>query len=183
MKRQAHPFYPQLLMVDGNGLLHPRGFGLACHLGVLADLPTIGVGKNLHHVDGLTQSGMRQLLEASENCAKDLFFLTGNSGCTWGGALRSTPGSSKPIFISTGNRISLESSIKVVKMCCKYRVPESIRQADISSRAYLKNLEGSLMQHPSNEPGKEPSEDQQMTINLRRWVNLESTYAKGRAVI
>ncbi|KAH9571484.1 hypothetical protein CY35_02G096400 [Sphagnum magellanicum] len=38
--------YPQLLMVDGNGILHPRGFGLASHLGVLADIPTIGVGKN-----------------------------------------------------------------------------------------------------------------------------------------
>uniref|UniRef100_A0A0E0GWV4 Endonuclease V n=1 Tax=Oryza nivara TaxID=4536 RepID=A0A0E0GWV4_ORYNI len=39
--------FREVLMVDGNGLLHPRGFGLACHLGVLADLPTIGVGKNV----------------------------------------------------------------------------------------------------------------------------------------
>jgi deoxyinosine 3'endonuclease (endonuclease V) len=47
MKTNNQHFYPQVLMVDGNGLLHPRGFGLACHLGVLADLPTIGVGKNV----------------------------------------------------------------------------------------------------------------------------------------
>ncbi len=36
------PFYPQLIMIDGNGVLHPRGFGLACQLGVLADVPTLG---------------------------------------------------------------------------------------------------------------------------------------------
>ncbi|XP_020550713.1 endonuclease V isoform X8 [Sesamum indicum] len=47
METTSPTLYPQVLMVDGNGLLHPRGFGLACHLGVLADLPTIGIGKNL----------------------------------------------------------------------------------------------------------------------------------------
>ncbi|KAJ8477597.1 hypothetical protein OPV22_021324 [Ensete ventricosum] len=103
MKANAHPFYPQLLMVDGNGLLHPRGLGLACHLGILANLPTIGIGKNLHHVDGLTQSAVRQSLEARENYDKDLIFLTGKSGKTWGVAMRSSLGSSKPIYVSIAN--------------------------------------------------------------------------------
>jgi len=74
----------QLLMVDGNGLLHPRGFGLACHLDVLADLPTIGVGKNLHHVDGLNQSEVRRRLLLEEDCNNELILLTGESGTTWG---------------------------------------------------------------------------------------------------
>ncbi|XP_030945337.1 endonuclease V-like isoform X3 [Quercus lobata] len=99
MKKNAIPFYPQVLMVDGNGILHPRGFGLACHLGVLADLPTIGIGKN---------------------------------------AMRSTKGSLKPIFISVGHRVSLDTAITIVKMTCKYRVPEPTRQADIRSREYLR---------------------------------------------
>ncbi|OCT62648.1 hypothetical protein XELAEV_18043733mg [Xenopus laevis] len=44
---------PQVLIVDGNGILHHRGFGVACHLGILTDLPCIGVAKNLLQVDGL----------------------------------------------------------------------------------------------------------------------------------
>ncbi|KAJ4930473.1 hypothetical protein NE237_008260 [Protea cynaroides] len=149
MKQNAHPFYPQLLMVDGNGILHPRGFGLACHLGVMANLPTIGIGKNLHHVDGLTQSGVKELLEANENCARDLIPLTGNSDYTWGVAMRSTEGSLKPIFISIGHRVSVDTAVKVVKMTCKYRVPEPIRQADIRSRDYLQKHTGvaKLMQN------------------------------------
>lgn len=98
MKNTDNPFYPQLLLVDGNGLLHSRGFGLACHLGVLANIPTIGIGKN---------------------------------------AMRSTKGSCKPIYISVGHRVSLNTAIKIVKMICKYRVPEPIRQADIRSRDHL----------------------------------------------
>lgn len=138
MKSNAHPCYPQLLMVDGNGLLHPRGFGLACHLGVLTNLPTIGIGKNLHHVDGLTQSGVRQLLEAKANCGEGFIKLVGNSGHTLGVAMQSTQGSLKPIFISIGHCVSLATAITVVKMTCKYRVPEPIRQADIRSRDYLR---------------------------------------------
>ncbi|XP_047971258.1 endonuclease V isoform X2 [Salvia hispanica] len=90
LKNTVPQLYPQVLMVDGNGLLHPRGFGLACHLGVLADLPTIGIGKNLHHVDGLTQHGVRQLLEANGDSCSDVFTLIGDSGSTLGAALRST---------------------------------------------------------------------------------------------
>ncbi|KAK9097655.1 hypothetical protein Syun_024700 [Stephania yunnanensis] len=153
MRRQAHPFFPQLLMVDGNGLLHPRGkfflisrFGLACHVGVLANLPTIGVGKNLHHVDGLTQASMRQLLEAKENTAKDLIPLTGCSGRTWGVAMRTTGDSLRPIYVSVGHRIALDTAAKVVKMACKYRVPEPIRQADIRSRAFLQKHQFAYLQ-------------------------------------
>lgn len=137
MKKDCHPFYPQLLMVDGNGLLHPRGFGLACHLGVLADLPTIGVGKNLHHVEGLNHSEVRELLETEGQ--KESISLTGNSGLTLGVAMRPTLCALKPIFISIGHRISLATALKIVKMTCNYRVPEPIRQADIRSREYLRN--------------------------------------------
>ncbi|PKA50662.1 deoxyribonuclease V [Apostasia shenzhenica] len=140
MKSNAHSLYPQLLMVDGNGILHPRGFGVACHLGVLANLPTIGIGKNLHHVDGITQSRVRQLLESRPNIEKDIISLVGESGKVWGAAMRSTSGSVKPIYISLGHRISLESSIRVTKFCCKFRVPEPIRQADIRSRVFLQKL-------------------------------------------
>lgn len=143
MKQKAHPFYPQLLMVDGNGILHPRGFGLACHVGVLSDLPAIGIGKSLHHVDGLSESGVRKLLDAKENLGKDIIPLVGNSGQTWGAAMRSTPDSVKPIYISPGHRISLDSSLEIVKLSCKFRVPEPIRQADIRSRIFLQKLEGS----------------------------------------
>lgn len=138
MKNNNSPFYPQLLMVDGNGILHPRGFGLACHLGILADLPTIGIGKNLHHVDGLTLSGVKQLLEAQEDSAEGFITLKGCSGRIWGAAARSAGGSLKPIFISTGHRISLDTATRIVKMTCKFRVPEPIRQADIRSRDYLR---------------------------------------------
>ena len=46
----------QVIFVDGNGQLHPRGFGLACHLGVLLDVPCVGVAKTLIHVDGIEES-------------------------------------------------------------------------------------------------------------------------------
>ncbi|KAL3498180.1 hypothetical protein ACH5RR_040912 [Cinchona calisaya] len=140
MKKCSHPFYPHLLMVDGNGILHPRGFGLACHLGVLSDLPTVGIGKNLHHVDGLSLAKVRHLLEVEENSSLDVFTLIGDSGYTYGAAIRSTQGSLKPIFVSVGHRVSLSTAIKVVKTTCRFRIPEPIRQADIRSKQKLSSV-------------------------------------------
>ena len=52
---------PSVILTDGNGLLHPNACGLACHLGILVDIPTFGVGKTVFAVDGLTRIGVKEL--------------------------------------------------------------------------------------------------------------------------
>ncbi|XP_070081929.1 endonuclease V isoform X10 [Equus caballus] len=83
--REKEPcLMPQVLLVDGNGVLHHRGFGVACHLGVLTDLPCVGVAKKLLQVDGLENNAQHkekiQLLQARG----DSFPLMGGSGTILG---------------------------------------------------------------------------------------------------
>lgn len=59
LKANKPELWPDVLLVDGNGILHNRGFGCASHVGVLFDLPSIGVGKTVFAVDGLTQDGVK----------------------------------------------------------------------------------------------------------------------------
>ncbi|XP_066836401.1 endonuclease V isoform X2 [Anser cygnoides] len=117
-----------VLLVDGNGLLHHRGFGVACHLGVLTDLPCIGVAKNLLQVDGLARDELHREQIRSLQRGGDTFPLTGTSGNVLGMALRSC-NSSKPLYISVGHRVCLETAVRLVQSCCRYRIPEPIRQA------------------------------------------------------
>ncbi|CAH3195963.1 unnamed protein product [Porites evermanni] len=130
---------PQVILVDGNGMLHPRGFGIACHLGVLTGIPTVGVAKTLFHVDGIQRDSqhadqIKNLLKTSG----DSFPLQGSSGTIWGKALRSTHRSCNPIYVSVGHKIGLETAVRLTHACCQYRIPEPIRQADIRSREYLR---------------------------------------------
>ncbi|XP_019904985.1 endonuclease V isoform X5 [Esox lucius] len=120
---------PQVVLVDGNGLFHYREFGLACHLGVLSGLPCVGVAKNLLQVQGVTKSQQHQLQIASLQKGGDSFPLTAASGKVLGKALRSSDSSTKPVYVSTGHRISLETALRLTHTCCRYRVPEPIRQA------------------------------------------------------
>ncbi|NXQ64483.1 ENDOV Endonuclease, partial [Anthoscopus minutus] len=137
--QQVEPqLQPQVLLVDGNGLLHPRGFGTACHLGVLTDLPCIGVAKNLLQVDGLVRDELHREQVRSLQRSGETFPLTGTSGKVLGMVLRSYNNSSKPLYVSVGHRVSLDTAVRLVRACCRFHVPEPIRQADIRSREYLR---------------------------------------------
>ncbi|RMF28098.1 MAG: deoxyribonuclease V [Cyanobacteria bacterium J083] len=111
--------FPQLILCDGQGLAHPRRFGLACHLGVLLDLPTIGVAKSLligkHAPVGEEKGDWQPLYDKGEII---------------GAALRSRS-KVKPIYVSIGHRIDLTTAIKYTLLCTtKYRLPETTRWAD-----------------------------------------------------
>ncbi len=109
---------PDLLLCDGQGLAHPRRFGIACHLGVLTGLPTIGVAKSLlvgHYQDLPDVRGAWRPLVHQEEVV--------------GAALRTRRGVS-PVYVSIGHRVCLETAIDYVMRCCtKYRLPETTRQA------------------------------------------------------
>ncbi|TDJ63228.1 MAG: deoxyribonuclease V [Proteobacteria bacterium] len=109
---------PDLLLCDGQGLAHPRRFGLACHLGVLADIPSIGVAKSRLIGDH------DRLLES-----KGAWVPLSVDGERIGAVLRTRTGV-RPLYISIGHRISLRTAIKYVLLCTtKYRLPETTRHA------------------------------------------------------
>lgn len=133
---------PQVLLVDGNGVLHPRGFGVACHLGVLTDLPCVGVAKKLLQVEGLENGALHRDQIRRLQAAGDSFPLMGSSGAVLGQALRSHDSSTKPLYVSVGHRTSLETAVRLTRSCCRFRVPEPVRQADIRSRDFIRRTLG-----------------------------------------
>lgn len=131
---------PQIILVDGNGILHPRGFGLASHLGVISDIPTIGVAKKLFSVDGLYKDDKHSANIRSLKLAGDSFPLVGSSGKTWGVALKGQTKVINPIYLSVGHKISLSTAEDLVFRCSRSRIPEPVRQADLRSREFIRKL-------------------------------------------
>lgn len=128
---------PDVVMVDGNGRLHPRGFGSACHLGVVCDVPTIGVAKKLHTFGDLpTEKELRQIMMASKQ--KRCALVSGDEAI--GMAVIPPCNVIRPIYISAGHRMSLSIAVDITMLVCHHRVPEPIRFADMSSRDALRNL-------------------------------------------
>ena len=109
---------PDLLLCDGQGLAHPRRFGLACHLGVVTGLPSIGVAKSRllgsHGDPGLRKGQWTPLLDKGETI----------------GAVLRTRSNVSPVFVSIGHRVSLKTAIDYVLRCTtRYRLPETTRWA------------------------------------------------------
>lgn len=114
---------PDLLLVDGQGYAHPRRFGIACHLGLLAGIPTIGVAKSRlcgEHAPPPSQAGARiPLIDGGE---------------VIGLVLRTRAGVA-PLYVSPGHLISLESAAEwTLRLCRAYRLPEPARLADRLSK-------------------------------------------------
>ncbi|PWK82496.1 endonuclease V [Lentzea atacamensis] len=113
---------PDLLVADGQGLAHPRRFGLACHLGVHTGIPSIGVAKNAmgeFEQPGHARGSMSDLVMDGE---------------VVGRALRTQDGV-KPVFVSVGHKIDLDRACaEVLRLAPRYRLPETTRRADTLTR-------------------------------------------------
>ncbi len=117
---------PDLIFYDGHGYAHPRRFGIACHLGVLLDCPTIGCAKSRlvgsHAEPGRRVGSWAPLLDAREG---------GEGSREIIGAVLRTREGVKPIYVSQGHRVSLERAIELVRAVSSgYRIPRPTREAD-----------------------------------------------------
>ncbi len=109
---------PDLLLCDGQGLAHPRRFGLACHLGVLTGIPSIGVAKSL-------LVGEHAPLPQPRGSWRPLVY----KGEVVGAALRTRAGVA-PVYVSIGHKVGLATAIDHVLACApRYRLPETTRAA------------------------------------------------------
>ena len=111
---------PDLILIDGQGIAHPRFMGIAAHMGVILNLPTIGCAKS-------------RLIGSHEELApergKAVPLLVGDR--TAGMVLRTREGV-RPVYVSPGHKMDMETSVKVVlSLCRNYRIPEPLRQAHI----------------------------------------------------
>jgi deoxyribonuclease V len=110
---------PDLVLFDGQGLLHPRRMGLATHLGILLGTPSVGCAKS-------------RLYGTCEEPAADKGSCTrvrGEDGAVLGVCLR-TRESTRPLFVSVGSNVSLDQAVETVLQCCtRYRSPEPLRAA------------------------------------------------------
>ncbi|PHM74498.1 deoxyribonuclease V [Xenorhabdus kozodoii] len=120
---------PDLVMVDGQGIAHPRRFGIASHFGLLVDVPTIGVAKSRlcgeHALVGEVQGASQPLMDHGEQIG---VVLRSKKRCN-------------PLYISLGHRISIDSAVFWVEQCIRgYKLPEPTRWADgiASNRLFFK---------------------------------------------
>jgi deoxyribonuclease V len=110
---------PDLILIDGQGRAHPRRFGIACHIGILLDKPTIGCAKSRlvgeHQEPGKKAGSTTPLMLEGERL----------------GVVLRTRDDVRPIYVTTGHRVSLDSAVGLVKQCVDgFRIPKPTREAD-----------------------------------------------------
>lgn len=125
---------PDLILVDGQGIAHPRRMGLASHLGLFLNTPTIGCAKSRlcgsHDESGYEPGSYAEVIDRGEVIAA---------------ALRTKRGV-KPVYVSIGHKLDLPSAIQWVMDCCRgYRLPEPTRLAHLAAGGNLKPKKGTVV--------------------------------------
>ena len=122
---------PDLIFCDGQGIAHPRGLGLASHLGILIEKPTIGCAKTRF---------VGEFAEVGQNRGDYSYLLY--KGRKVGAVVRTRSGV-KPLFISPGYAISMDDAVRLILKCGgRYRIPEPIRQAHLMVTRIRQKEEG-----------------------------------------
>lgn len=120
---------PHVILFDDQGIAHPKGLGIAAHIGVLIDIPTIGCAKS-RLVGNYREPGLK----------KGSWSSLRYNGKIIGVVLR-TKDNVRPVFVSPGHRIDLKNSIKIILGCTStYRIPEPLRRADFISKKIKREL-------------------------------------------
>ena len=137
INRDYPELLPQLILMDGNGVWHPRSCGIATHFSILTGIPCIGVAKNVLAVENITDDVVHSLLKENAPEKNMSIKIVTTSGRVLGCAYNATGTIKKSLYVSIGNGISLDTAMRVVELVNKYRVSETIRQADHISRLLL----------------------------------------------
>jgi deoxyribonuclease V len=125
---------PDLLMVDGQGIAHPRGCGIASHVGVILDMPSIGVAKKR----------LYGKFDDPGEVRGDWTELSSHTGKSIGAVLR-TKNNTRPVFVSIGHKIDLKTAIRVTLRCANgFRIPGPTRQADMYVAELKRKIQGGI---------------------------------------
>ncbi|CAF4090408.1 unnamed protein product [Rotaria sordida] len=133
-KQRCRHLTPQIILIDGNGVWHPRRAGSASHFGVLSGIPCFGVSKNVLHVDSITRSKIPELLTENAPDKDQYMEVTDDSDNVLGIAYNVTGNVKSAVYISVGHKIKLATALNVFQSVTQYRICEPIRQADLLSR-------------------------------------------------
>ena len=135
---------PSVYLYDGNGILHGRRAGIASHVGVIANVRTIGVAKTLYQLvdQGITHKTMKAAYDSAEMASKpgSHIPIVTTEGETVGEMVRGEH-SKVPVYVSVGHRVSLDTAVRLVlRLTRNTHIPEPVRQADLRGRRYIKQF-------------------------------------------
>lgn len=158
---QFNDFKPQLLLINGSGIFHPRRCGSASQISLMCDIPTIGITKKYmfmneikNEITGepLKKEDIDQMwllrnkeekditLKSSETNESLVIITRSHSSFERYSSKQDSKYNTNPIFISIGNKIDLPTSVRIVKACSKFRFPEPLRKSHLISRSIIRDF-------------------------------------------